>query len=179
MSRSMKNARESVRSSYVPASIFCAIFQQDIKTLYSLALLLTADQEKAEQCFVAAFHECVEGADVFSGWERSWSRRAVVKQAIRIAKPRPADSDTVMSTSLLEHEHVPSRLIAMAPFDRFVFAMTVLEHFSVRECAALLSCMPSDVEKARVRSLQRLGESAIPAHAISASRQNAPAGMTA
>lgn len=160
-------ARETVRSSYVPAKDFCAIFQKDMKTLYSLALLLTADEKKAEQCFLSAFHECVDGAEVFTGWAQSWSRRAIVKQAIRVAKPRPDDSDTAMSTSVLQHEHVPNRLIAMPPFDRFVFAMTVLERLSVRESAALLACMPSDVEKARVRVLQRLGEPNAPVHAIS------------
>lgn len=172
----MVHAFESVRSSYVPARDFCAIFQKDMKTLYSLALLLTADERKAEQCFLSAFHDCVDGSDVFSDWARSWSRRAIIKQAIRAAKPRSDDSDTASSTSLLRHEHVPTRLISMAPFDRFVFAMTVLERFTVRESAALLNCMPSDVEKARVRVLQRLGEQSAPVHAVSGSRPSVQAG---
>lgn len=153
----MSIALQTFRSSYVPAASFCAIFQHDMQGLYSLALLLTADPDQAEQCFLAAFNDCVDGADVFSGWERSWSRRAIVKQAIRSVRPRPDDSDTELSASVLEHEHIPTRLLQMRPFDRFVFAMTVLERFTVRECAALLSCVPSDVENARVRVLQLLG----------------------
>ncbi len=150
-------ARESLRSSYVNPRDFCAIFDRDMHTLYSLALLLTADHKTAEQCFVAAFNECLDGAEVFPGWERSWSRRAIVKQAIRVVRPRHDDINNDGDTSLLENAHLPSRLIQMRPFDRFVFAMTVLERFTVRECAAFLNCLPSDVEKSRTRVLQFIG----------------------
>ena len=145
----------SVRSSYVGKRDFCAIFEQDMNTLYSLALLLTADHVSAEQAFLAAFNECLQGADVFPGWERSWSRRSVVKQAIRVVRPRHDDSDVATDQSVANA--VPARLLELRPFDRFVFAMTVLERYTVRESAVLLNCMPSDVEKARVRVLQSLG----------------------
>ena len=135
---------------------FCAIFERDMHTLYSLALLLTADRTAAEQCILAAFEECLHGADVFPGWERSWSRRTIVKQAIRTVKPRPDDSDVALDIARLTAD-VPARLMELRPFDRFVFAMTVLERFSPRESAALLNCVPSDVEKARLRVLQSLG----------------------
>ena len=144
--------RSNPRASYADRKDFCAIFEQDMNTLYSLALLLTSDHATAEQCFLVAFDECLNGSDVFPGWERSWSRRAIVKQAIRVIRPRPDDSDT-----LFRSEDVRSRLMEMRPFDRFVFAMTVLERYSVAECAALLNCVPSDVEKARGRILQSIG----------------------
>jgi len=141
----------SLRSSYVGKRDFCAVFDRDMNTLYSLALLLTADHVKAEQVFLAAFHECMEGADVFPGWERSWSRRAIVKQAIRLIRPRHDDSDVGFAA-----KEVPARLLELRPFDRFVFAMTVLERYTIRETAVFLNCMPSDVEKARMRVLQSL-----------------------
>jgi DNA-directed RNA polymerase specialized sigma24 family protein len=146
----------ALRIAHAERKTFCAIFEQDLNTLYSLALLLTADRTAAEQCFLAAFEECLHGADVFPGWERSWSRRTIVKQAIRTVKPRPQDSDLALDLAQLATD-VPARLMELRPFDRFVFAMTVLERFSLRECAALLSCLPSDVEKARLRVLQSLG----------------------
>ena len=158
--------RDNLRSSYVHKSEFCGIFDRDMHTLYSLALLLTADHKAAEQCFLVAFDDCLDHADVFAGWERSWSRRAIVKQAIRVVRPRPDDSDIAPVASLLEKEHIPGRLIQMRPFDRFVFAMTVLERYTVRESAALLNCVPSDVEKARVRVLRLIGGTSLPPHAI-------------
>jgi hypothetical protein len=142
----------SLRSSYVGKRDFCAVFERDMNTLYSLALLLTSDHVKAEQVFLAAFNECMQGADVFPGWERSWSRRAIVKQAIRLIRPRHDDFDVAFGAT-----DVPARLLELRPFDRFVFAMTVLEHYTVHESAVFLNCVPSDVEKARVRVLQSLG----------------------
>jgi len=38
---------------------FCAIFNEDMSALYSLALLLTADHEMAQQCFLAALDHCL------------------------------------------------------------------------------------------------------------------------
>ena len=169
--------RQSLRSSYVEAGDFCAIFEQDMNTLYSLALLLTSDHETAEQCFLVAFDDCLHGSELFTGWERSWSRRAIVKQAIRTVRPRLEDSDS----ALMPHmgtEDVPRRLMQLRPFDRFVFAMSVLERYTVRECAALLNCVPSDVEKARSRVLQSLGsEGVVPAGELLS--QSAPNNLSA
>lgn len=147
-------AGASLRSSYAGKRDFCAIFEHDMNTLYSLALLLTAKHDTAEQVFLAAFNECLEGADVFAGWERSWTRRAIMKHAIRFVRPRQDDSDVAMDAS--SATAVPARLLELRPFDRFVFAMTVLERYTVRETAVFLNCMPSDVEKARVRVLQAI-----------------------
>ena len=154
MTRTTQTA--ALRIAHADRKTFCAIFEQEMNTLYSLALLLTADRTAAEQCFLAAFEECLHGADVFPGWERSWSRRTIVKQAIRTVKPRPEDSDVARDVARFAAD-VPTRLMELRPFDRFVFAMTVLERFSLRECAALLGCVPSDVEKARLRVLRSLG----------------------
>lgn len=147
-------AGANLRSSYVGKQDFCAIFEHDMNRLYSLALLLTSDHAIAEQVFLAAFHECLQGADVFAGWERSWSRRAIVKQAIRLVRPRHDDSDAIDASAA---KAVPAGLLELRPFDRFVFAMTVLERYTVRETAVFLNCMPSDVEKARERVLQSIG----------------------
>jgi hypothetical protein len=42
----------------------------------------------------------------------------------------------------------------LAPLERFVFVMSVLERYSDRECSLLLYCMVKDVIDARSRSLQ-------------------------
>jgi hypothetical protein len=46
-------------------------------SLNVLSLLLTADKDKAEECFVCAMGECVEGIVVFMEWAHLWARRAV------------------------------------------------------------------------------------------------------
>jgi DNA-directed RNA polymerase specialized sigma24 family protein len=45
-------------------------------------------------------------------------------------------------------------LLALPAFERFVFAMTVLESYSVHEAATLLNCDPREVKQARVSALR-------------------------
>lgn len=151
-------AQTNLRPARFPAKSFCAIFEKDMHLLYSLALLLTAEHRTAEQCFQLALKQCLEGPDVFCGWEGSWSRRAIVKEAIRLVRPKPGDSDTLLTARRADRDDAPSRLLALQPFERFVFAMTVLEKYTVRETAALLNTVPSEVAKARTRVFEALGE---------------------
>jgi len=58
--------------------------------LYLLSLLLTADREKAEQCFVSGLEDAVDGNPVFKEWARSWARRVIIQNAVRVINPRPA-----------------------------------------------------------------------------------------
>ena len=141
---------------------FCAIFERDMNALYSLAFLLTGDHNTAEECFLGALEDCRRASDIFRGWMRSWSRRAVVKQAIRQVQPRveEAAGATEVAGGAEEREEIPRRLLRLPPFQRFVFAMSVLERYSVRECAALLDCQARDVERARVKALQFFGQTA-------------------
>src|SRR5215831_17225086 len=74
---------------YATCADFCRIFAEDMKNLYLLALVLTADSEKAEQCFVSGLDDCTTGNQVFREWARSWARRVVIKRAIRMIAPQP------------------------------------------------------------------------------------------
>src|SRR5260370_11679704 len=56
--------------------------------LYWLSFILTADPGKAEQCFVSGLDDCSAGNQVFTEWARSWARRTVIKNAIRLISPR-------------------------------------------------------------------------------------------
>ena len=49
--------------------------------------VLTADPEKAEQCFVAGLDDSIHGTPVFKEWARSWSKRMIIKNAIRLIAP--------------------------------------------------------------------------------------------
>src|SRR5215831_12702586 len=76
---------------YAAPGDFCGIFKENIMGLYSLSLLLTADHAKAEQCFVGGFEDSVHSNRVFKQWAHSWSRRNIVKRAIRMIQPSPQE----------------------------------------------------------------------------------------
>lgn len=139
---------------------FCAIFTQDKDSLYTLALLLTADHTRAEFCFVAALDDCLSGISAFQEWARSWSRRAVIKNAIRLMAPRPGDGNHTSSNPAAgddaETESALGSITSLRPFDRFVFVMSVLEKYPDQECVALLKCFPHEVPAARNRALRNL-----------------------
>lgn len=73
---------------YAAHSDFCAVFIQQTDRLYSLALILTGDELRAEQCLLVALDSCA-GNLVFKESAVSWSSRAVIKTAIRSMSPAP------------------------------------------------------------------------------------------
>ena len=127
---------------YAVRSDFCAIFEQDMSALYSLAFLLTG-RRTAEQCVLDALEDCCAATDVFPEWAPSWSRRAVIKQAIRRVHPRPGEArsdGTGSDAGSGRIDGIPRRLLQLAAVERFVFAMGVLERYRLHECATLLGC---------------------------------------
>ncbi len=147
---------------YATGSGFCRVFKEDMQNLYGLSLLLTADPEKAEQCFVAGLDDCAAGNQVFKEWTRSWARRAIIKRAIRLIAPEPESANGVSQTAVLNHakdlelQNEISALLDLQSFERFVFVMSVLEGYSNRECELLLGCTHQVLIAARVRALQEL-----------------------
>ena len=79
-------------AAYANSDDFCRIFDENMNSLYLLAFLLTADHAWAEQCFVSALEDSVEGNPVFREWAHSWSGRAIIQNAVRFVKPRPGDA---------------------------------------------------------------------------------------
>jgi DNA-directed RNA polymerase specialized sigma24 family protein len=142
---------------YATAADFCRIFEDNMDRLYLLSLLLTADYDLAEKCFVAGLETSKASNPVFKDWAQSWARRTIITNAIRIIGPRPENA--------LNHnpENVPglptelAAVISLNTFDRFVFVMSVLEGYAERDCRVLLHCSASDIAQARTRALQQLG----------------------
>ncbi len=154
-------------SPYASCADFRRIFDEDMNSLYLLAFLLTADREKAEQCFVSGLEDAVEGNPVFKEWARSWARRTIIQNAVRVIKPRPADGtgrsssapvDGTDKTFPAEQPLEIAGVLGLEPFERFVYVMTVLEHYGDHECSLLLGCARRDVLAARSRALQQLGK---------------------
>ena len=162
----MPEAKSMTRpTQYASSADFCRIFDEDMNDFYLLSFLLTADREKAEQCFVSGLEDAVEGNPVFKEWARSWARRAIIQNAVRAINPRPAERGRSHSTSVDNHDKAlpPQQQVEIAgvlelePFDRFVYVMTVLERYSDHECSLLLGCARRAVLAARTRALQQLG----------------------
>jgi DNA-directed RNA polymerase specialized sigma24 family protein len=150
---------------YASSDDFCRIFDQNMNSLYLLAFLLTADHRKAEQCFVSGLGEAVEGNAVFKEWARSWARRAIIQNAVRLIKPRPDNGSGRSRSASVDGDHrkLPaerhveiSTLLELAPIERIVYVTTVLEHYSDHECSLLLSCAQRHVLLARTRAFEEI-----------------------
>jgi len=162
----MPEAKHITRpSQYASNEDFCRIFHEDMNGLYLLSFLLTADRAKAEQCFVSGLEDSVQGNHVFKEWARSWARRTIIQNAVRMMNPRPTEARGYSSasvngndTTLLAGQQLEiAAVLRLEPFERFVYVMTVLEHYSDQECSVLLGCARRDVLAARTRALQQLG----------------------
>lgn len=153
---------------YATGSDFCQVFKEDMRNLYLLSLLLTADSEKAEQCFVLGLDDCASGNQVFKEWARSWARRMVIKNAIRLVAPEPSaanhSSNAVAANAVSDqvrpelHSHF-SAVLSLEAFERFAFVTSVLEGYSDRDSALLLGCNREDLVAARSRALQKIAVS--------------------
>lgn len=150
---------------YATSSDFCRIFKEDMNSLYLLSLVLTADPEEAQQCFVSGLDDCAAANQVFQEWARSWARRAIIKNAIRLIAPEPPDADAVsiaIATKSfsghvgMELQAQMSSILGLQPFERFALVMSVLEGYSDRECTLLLGCTRASLITARSRALQQI-----------------------
>lgn len=133
-----------------------------MRALYLLALLLTGDETMAEQCFVAGLDQCIEGNAAFRKWARDWSKRVIIKNAIRLASPTPNCAPPMAATRIADALPYPLKAVLRqySSFDRFVFVMSVLEAYTDRDCAILLHCSVADVVNARTRVFHQLQNSA-------------------
>jgi len=142
---------------YATAADFCRIFEDDMNRLYQLSLLLTADPELAEKCFVRGLETSRDSNPVFKEWAESWARRAIVINAIRIIGPGPGMVSARIARQINGLPEELAAVIGLKPFDRFVFVMSVLESYSDRDCRLLLGCTNSDIVQARTGAFKQLG----------------------
>jgi hypothetical protein len=169
----MPGAKQVTRATqYASCADFRRIFDEDMNSLYLLSFLLTADREKAELCFVSGLDDAVEGNPVFKEWARSWARRVIIQNAVRVINPRAAEErdgagtapeNSNGNTLATENQMEFRAVLELEPFERFVYVITVLEHYSDHDCSLLLGCARRDVLAARARALQQVG-SAVESH---------------
>jgi DNA-directed RNA polymerase specialized sigma24 family protein len=154
---------------YASRADFRRIFDEDSIGLYQLSFLLTRNPEKAQRCFVSGFEDCVTGNPVFREWAHSWAKRTIIQNAIEELKPRPKRSNSPLSATIFPNIDQLSRgpgrhfeidaVLGLEDFERFVFVISILEHYSEQDCALLLGCSVQPVREARARALQRMASS--------------------
>lgn len=142
------------------------LFREDAKSLYLLAFLLMANQRMAERCFVASLDDCLNGTPVSEEWARSWVRRMIVRNAVRMIAPHSSlvtrASGTLPSAApvglpIMPLEFAPlGDIVALEDFERFVYVLSVLERYPEQECASLLDASRQEVQNARARALKRI-----------------------
>ena len=158
----MPEAKHSISPArYTSGEDFRGIFQEEKDSLFQLSFLLTADREKAEQCFVSGLEDSVNANPVFKDWARSWARRTIIQNAVRAISPRPTEEhdsssfDSDGTTPVVDLAETAA-VLKLEPFERFVYVMSVLEHYSDLDCSLLLGCTRRDVTTGRIRALQQL-----------------------
>ena len=150
---------------YATQADFRRVFQEDMNRLYLLSFLLTGERDLAEQCFVSGLRMSSEGNPVFKEWATSWARRTIILTAIRMVRPRLGDPrrssvpPKSAGPSAISRAEI-ANIIALPPFERFVFVMSVLECYTEQECSLLLGCTRREAMEARERALRRTGEGA-------------------
>jgi DNA-directed RNA polymerase specialized sigma24 family protein len=159
---------EVERNKYAIVEDFQRIFKENMASLYLLALLLTGDHDKAEQCFVAGVEESAQANQVFKVWAHKLAQRTIIQNAIRALKPHPdAESASLSATDL---GYKPARtlidshlfhVLALDDFEQFVFVMSVLERMSDLECAVLLGYSVEKVREARAQALRQIAAASV------------------
>src|SRR6266446_3483017 len=80
MLRFRKPKIATFRADYAMRADFCAVFEEDMKPLYLLAFLLTANHKEAEQCFASTVEEAFKKQAVFKEWARTWVKRKLIER---------------------------------------------------------------------------------------------------
>ena len=153
----------SERCEYADKEQFARVFERERAGLQRLALLLTANQEAAKGCLVHAFEECIASNSVSREWVLSWMRRVVIRNAISLVMRHAGqsfvntndDADgglvSLLSDDSLDAITRSESILDLPEFERLVFVICVLEHYSIHDCALLLGKSPREVDEARKR----------------------------
>ena len=159
---------ESGNNGFATCEDFRELFIEDMESLYLLSFLLTGNYDKAEQCFLEGLDECVNGISVFREWADFWTRRIMIRQALRMTATHPgflrwapslveSPGESVLSKASLQRIAY-TRVLALEDFERSVFVLSMLEGYSTQTCALLLAVSQKEVLEARARALQHIAD---------------------
>jgi DNA-directed RNA polymerase specialized sigma24 family protein len=160
----------SEKCEYARKEEFASVFESERAGLQRLALLLTANSEAAKRCLIRAFRECITGSSVSREWVLSWTRRMVIRNAISLVMgpggQRFVNTNDDAGNGLIAFSPDDSlatiaeseSILDLPEFDRFVFVICVLERYSMHDCALLLGRSPREVNEARRRVGNQVGQ---------------------
>jgi DNA-directed RNA polymerase specialized sigma24 family protein len=167
--RAHMQVSEDTASLYGSREDFRGVFSEDLNGLYQVSLLLTRDPQRAERCFVAGLEDSGTEHPLLGESARSWAKRIIVKNAIYELQPRPRQSHSSSPAIVFPYfgqllsgpdgHFELEAILALEDFERLVFVISVLEHYSVYECALLLESSVAEVRDARSRALEELIDS--------------------
>jgi DNA-directed RNA polymerase specialized sigma24 family protein len=149
------------RTGYATNADFCELLERELKPLYLLAFLLTANHKEAKQCLVTMVDEALKEPRVFKEWVRSWIKRSLIKNAIDIVGPASGGISEKRDLwnsgqNKTDRDDEINAVTQLPPFERFVFVMSILERYSPWECSVLLGCSPKSACQARMQASRAL-----------------------
>jgi len=161
--------KRSARGEYAGKEEFVNVFERERAGLQRLAILLTANSDAVKHCLIRAFRECISSSSVSRQWALSWTRRVVIRNAISLVISRGSESS--LSTSDDKDEGFiafspddssgalagSESILDLPEFDRLVFVICDLEHYSMYDCALLLGRSVRDIVEARQRVDKQVG----------------------
>ena len=156
-----RNGGSSNGKQYSSETDFCELFEREMSRLYLLALMLTGDEAAAEECFVLSLESCSNSGRISPEWAPRWATHNIIKNAIVLVNPASGqnqDSEEVRGLAGSRQATLAAVLGSMPALDRFVYVMSVLEHYSDRECASYLGCAVSAIDPARERAVQVIAD---------------------
>ena len=137
---------------------FREMFSEDEAGLRLLALLLTGDRARAEQCLVPGLDQDDEAPSnpAFHDWAHSWSKRAIIKNAIQMIAPSQHANGHSRQSSGRAPTTLAGAVSCLGAFERFVFIMTLVESYSVQECATLLGATGQQITLAKSQAVEHV-----------------------
>ena len=138
-----------------PQGDVARLVKGDMKSLFLLSLMLTADVDSAESCFVSSLDDCMSMKPTIREWTNGWTHRVLVQNAIEMLRPSVAIDEQLVSCNLGLKPALQA-VMRLKNFERFVFVLSILEGYSDRECSLLLGRSARDIMAAKVRALENL-----------------------
>jgi len=154
---------------YATAEDVQKLFATAMSDLFCLAFLLTANAEKAEQCLIQSMRQCFEPRPILRKWLGPWARSTVIRNGTRIVRNTKRDSVCATQPEFASRTHATGEppigsfaysagILELCDFDRLVYVICVLEHYTVRHCTLLLGRSPAEIREARNRALTRIAD---------------------
>lgn len=154
---------------YASADDVQKLFAAAMNDLFCLAFLLTANVDRAEDCIIRSIRECIKNTRALRENLLAWIRNSVIRNGIAIVKEFGVDSpgglqiDSIplipeSSQAWVGTTDFSAGILELSSFDRLVYVLCIIEHYSSRHCALLLSTSREQVHEARTRALAHIAE---------------------